>query len=138
MSKLYDQYLKLKKEDSEKLYLFKCGTFYYMLDEDAKKISENFPLKLLPFTEDIVKCSFPITRLGYYIAEFQKLNFDFEIIDNKYSKIENYQDYLNNENLKNIINKILELDLNNITMRQSYDILEDLQLKCKSILDKEV
>lgn len=138
MSKLYDQYLKLKKEDSKKLYLFKCGTFYYMLDEDAKKISENFPLKLLPFTEDIVKCSFPVTRLGHYIAEFQKLNFDFEIIDNKYSKIENYQDYLNNENLKDIISKILNLDLNNITMRQSYDILEDLQLKCKSILDKEI
>lgn len=137
MSKLYDQYLKLKKENPEKLYLFKCGTFYYMLDEDAKKVSENFPLKLLPFTEDVVKCSFPITRLGHYISEFQKLNFSFEIVDNKYSKIENYQDYLNNENLKNIINKILDLDLNNITMRESYDILEDLQLKCKNILDKE-
>ncbi len=134
MSKLYEQYLKLKKQDLNKIYLFKCGTFYYMLDDDAKKISENFPLKLLPFNNEILKCSFPISRLEHYILEFQKLNFDFQIVDNNYSKIENYSDYLNNENVKNIISKIVKLDLNNITMRQSFDILQDLQLKFNEIL----
>lgn len=91
MSKLYEQYLKLKQQDSSKTYLFKCGTFYYMLDDDAKQISENFSLKLLPFCDDILKCAFPIFRLSYYIVEFQKLNINFEIVDNRYSKIENYQ-----------------------------------------------
>lgn len=133
MSKLYEKYLKLKAQESNKVYLFKCGTFYYFLDEDAKKISEIFPLKLLPFTEDVFKCSFPITRLSYYICEFQKLNINFEIIDNQYNKIENYSDYLNNENLKSIVNKIINLDLNNITMKQAFNILEDLQDKCKNI-----
>lgn len=137
MSKLYEQYLKLKKENSSKVYLFKCGTFYYFLDEDAQKISKIFPLKLLPFTEDIMKCSFPVSRLGYYIGEFQKLDIDFEIVDSKYSKVENYSDYLNNENLKSVINKILELDLNNITMKQAFNFLEDLQNKLKQIIGVE-
>lgn len=133
MSKLYEQYLKLKAQENNKVYLFKCGTFYYFLDKDAKKISELFPLKLLPFTADILKCSFPVTRLGYYISEFQKLNINFEIVDNKYTKIENYSDYLNNESLKSVVNKIIELDLNNITMKQAFNILENLQIKCKNI-----
>ena len=133
MSKLYEQYLKLKNSNSNKIYLFKCGVFYYFLDEDANKISEKFNLKLLPFTSEIYKCSIPVSRLDFYISEFQKLNIDFEIIDNKYSKIENYTDYLNNETVKNIINKILVLDLNDITMKQCYNILEDAQKKLKSI-----
>lgn len=133
MSKLYEQYLKLKAQENNKVYMFKCGTFYYFLAEDAKKISETFPLKLLPFTENICKCSFPVSRLGYYISEFQKLNINFEIIDNQYSKIENYNDYLNNEKLKVIIKNIIDLDLNEITMKQAFNILEDLQIKCKNL-----
>lgn len=133
MSKLYDQYLYLKKNNNKTVYLFKAGVFYYFLDEDAKKISELFNLKLLPLNETVLKCSIPVSRLGYYISEFQKMNINFEIIDNQYAKIENHNDYLKNEQLKSVLKKIKDLDLNNITMRNCYDILEELQIKLKEL-----
>ena len=39
MSKLYNNYLALKKENESTLFLFKSGIFYIFLDEDATKIS---------------------------------------------------------------------------------------------------
>ena len=42
MSKLFDVYKRLKKEDSETLYLFKSGIFYIFLDEDAKTINKFY------------------------------------------------------------------------------------------------
>ncbi len=38
MSKLHDKYLKLKKDDSSKMYLFESSKFYIFIDEYAKKI----------------------------------------------------------------------------------------------------
>lgn len=133
MSKLYNQYINLKNNNSNKVYLFKCGVFYYFLDADAKKISDLFNFKLLPFTGEIFKCSIPVSRLGYYISEFQKRNMEFEIIDNQYSEINNYNDYLNNEQIKHLLKQILKIYLNNITMKESYKILEDFQTKLKNI-----
>ena len=40
MSKIYNKYLELKKENDDKFYLFKCGNFYIFLDEDAERINE--------------------------------------------------------------------------------------------------
>ena len=39
VSKIYMEYLKRKKIDSDKYYLFKSGLFYIFIDEDAKYIS---------------------------------------------------------------------------------------------------
>ena len=46
MSKLYNNYLALKKENESTLFLFKSGIFYIFLDEDATKISNILGLKL--------------------------------------------------------------------------------------------
>lgn len=59
--------------------------------------------------------------------------FDFEIIDNNYSKIDNYSDYYKNENLKSIINSIIELDMNDISFKQAFEILNNLHIKLKEI-----
>ena len=40
MSKIYNEYLRLKKDDSNKLYLFKSGKFYIFLGEDCDLINE--------------------------------------------------------------------------------------------------
>ena len=60
MSKLYNQYLKLKSDTKEKniIYLFKSGIFYICLDEDARKMSDIFDFKITPINEDVVKCGF--------------------------------------------------------------------------------
>ncbi len=46
-------------------------------------------------------------------------------------KIENYSDYLNNENIKNIVDSIVNLDMNNISFKNAFEFLCDLQIKLK-------
>ena len=133
MSKLYEQYEKLKKDDKEKIYLFKSGIFYIALDEDAKKLSEIFGFKLVEFNDVILKCGFPLKRLSYYSQMLDANQIPFEVIDPNYAKIDNYSDYLKNENIKQVIQSILDLDMNNTTFQQAFTFLQDLQTQLKDI-----
>lgn len=56
MSKLLKQYEELKKKDSEKIYIFKVGIFYNILNEDARIVSNAIGLKLTDLGPDIIKC----------------------------------------------------------------------------------
>ena len=53
MSKLYLEYLKRKRIDESKYYLFKSGLFYIFLDEDARNISKITPLKALNILNEL-------------------------------------------------------------------------------------
>ena len=46
MSKLYSEYIKRKKIDDSKYYLFKSGVFYIFLSDDAKNISNITSLSI--------------------------------------------------------------------------------------------
>ena len=100
MSKLYDKFLKLKSENSEKIYLFKSGIFYVALNEDAKLLSDKFGFKITNLNETVTKCGFPNTRLDFYLNLFQNNNIDFKLIDSEYGKVEKISDYLSNEKVK--------------------------------------
>lgn len=134
MSKLYSKYIKLKKDCPEKLFLFKSGIFYIALEEDANKLSEIFSFKITNLNDNVIKCGFPGKRLEHYTNSLNEHNILFEIIDDEYSKIENFNDYLNNSNLKNIIQNIIKLDLDDISYKQAYQILEDFQKDLKEII----
>lgn len=82
MSKLFDVYKRLKKEDSETLYLFKSGIFYIFLDEDAKTINKFYNLKLTYLNAEIVKCGFPLNSLQKYLNLFNNFPYKIKIIDN--------------------------------------------------------
>lgn len=101
MSKLYMEYLKRKKEDNHKYYLFKTGLFYIFLDEDAKEISKITLLKLINLNKDIVKCGFPENSLDKYLIIFKNLGLDVEIV-NEY-KVDNN---INNKIIKRIANLV--------------------------------
>ena len=133
MSKLYKSYINLKEQDSNYIYIFKSGMFYIFIDEDATKISEIFGFKLVKFNDNINKCGFPISRLDYYIDKMQTRGLKFKIIDEDYSKIENYTDYMNNNKLKEIVNKIIKINLDEISFRQAYEILKDVKLEIMEI-----
>lgn len=133
MSKLYKSYINLKEQDSNYIYIFKSGMFYIFIDEDATKISEIFGFKLVKLNDKINKCGFPISRLDYYIDKMQTRGIKFKIIDEDYSKIENYTDYMNNNKLKEIVNKIIKINLDEISFRQAYEILEDVKLEMMEI-----
>lgn len=133
MSKLYKSYINLKEQDSNYIYIFKSGMFYIFIDEDATKISEIFGFKLVKLNDKINKCGFPSSRLDYYIDKMQTRGIKFKIIDEDYSKIENYADYMNNNKLKEIVNKIIKINLDEISFRQAYEILEDVKLEIMEI-----
>jgi len=81
MSKFYDKYLELKKEDQEKMYLFRCGNFYIFLDEDANKINDYVVLKKTKFTNEIEKCGFPVASLENYLKVFQNHKLPIEVVE---------------------------------------------------------
>ena len=133
MSKLYDKFLELKTEDSDKIYLFKNGIFYIALNDDAKVLSNKFGLKITNLNETVTKCGFPKTRLDFYIGLFKNNDISFQIIDSDNGKIENVTDYLGNEKVKNAIHEITTIDFDTITFKEAYKKLEYLSKILKNI-----
>ncbi|MBO5143636.1 MAG: hypothetical protein J6C46_11725 [Clostridia bacterium] len=131
-SKLLQQYTDLKKNDASSIYLFRVGIFYNILNEDAKIINEKLGLKITPLGTNIFKCGFPISHLEKYITLLEKMEIKYQIINNLPDNV-NINDYINNIEIKKIFNDIKDLDMNNITFHQSFNILSDIQSKLKNI-----
>lgn len=126
MSKLLKQYEELKKKDPKKIYIFRVGIFYNILNEDARLVSNTIGLKLTDLSPEIVKCGFPVATLEKYTNLLKSHNLDFEVISNQ---APSYQ----NTSYDNIIKKIKETDLNNITCKEAFDILYNIQQKLKNM-----
>lgn len=131
MSKLLNQYHELKKNDASSIYLFRVGIFYNILNEDAKIVNEKLGLKITDLGPSIFKCGFPISQLDKYIILLNKMEIKYKIIDNLSNS--NVNDYMNNIEIKKILNKINDIDMNNTTFQQSFNILLDIQKKLKEI-----
>lgn len=130
MSKLLNQYNELKKQDNSCIYLFRVGIFYNILNEDAKIVNDKIGLKITNLSPDIIKCGFPITTLDKYKTIFTEKSINFKVIDNLPESM-NTIDYINNIEIKKILNTITNLDMNNTTFQQSFNILLDMQQKLK-------
>ena len=123
MSKLYEQYLKLKNGNPKKLYLFKSGLFYIALEDDAVALSDKFKLKLTNLGNTTLKSGFPESRLKHYTEHFKLKNIDYILV-----KSENQKSNTNYNNIKNntilninketseVLSELATLDINNITM----------------------
>jgi len=117
---IYEKYLELKKENSDKLYLFKIGLFYDFIDEVAIKISKITTLKLINHSKDILKCGFPENSLDKYMDIFNNIGINVVIVnDNNLEK--------ENNDLEKYLNKIKNIDINNITPVDSMKILCELK-----------
>lgn len=79
MSKIYDEYLKLRKNDSSKLYLFKSGKFYIFVGEDYDLINEYVVLKKTNFSKETLKCGFPEDSLDQYLKVFKNHELDVNL-----------------------------------------------------------
>ena len=115
MSKIYNEYLKLKEKNNKKLYLFRNGKFYIFLGDDCDLINEYVVLKKTPFCKETSKCGFPINSLEQYLKVFNNHKLNIEIIE------EIIQDE------KNIIKELEKIDINNITPLESIIILKKLK-----------
>lgn len=133
MSKLIKNLKELKKLDASSIYIFRVGIFYNILNEDAKIVNEKLGLKLTSLSPEIIKCGFPISSLDKYTKKLDELQIQYKIIDDLPNN-SNVTDYSNNIEIKKILNKITEIDMNNTTFQQSFNILLDIQNKLKKIL----
>lgn len=126
MSKLLKQYEELKKQDPEKIYIFKVGIFYNILNEDARLVSKEIGLKLTDLSPEIIKCGFPVAKLEKYTNILKAHNINFEVVSNPTPSSQNSL-------YDNIIKKILDIDLNNTTFKEAFDLLYNIQQKLKNI-----
>ena len=125
MSNLLKQYQELKKKDSNKIYIFQVGIFYNLLNEDAQLVSNKIGLKLTNLSPEIVKCGFPIAKLEKYTHLFESLDLKYELVTN--------QAPLNQGSYNSIIKNIQNIDLDNTTCKEAFDILYNIQQKLKNI-----
>ena len=132
MSKLLKQYEELKKNDASSIYLFRVGIFYNILNEDAKLINEKLGLKITDLGPSIFKCGFPVSQLDKYIILLNKMKIKYKVINNLPND-SNINDYLKNVEIKKILNKISDMDLNNTTFQQAFNALLDIQKKLNDI-----
>ena len=133
MSKIINKLNELKKQDASSIYIFRVGIFYNIFNEDAKILSEKLGLKLTQLTSEIIKCGFPISSLEKYTKKLDNLQLKYTIIDDLPQNT-SITDYSNNIELKKVLKKITEIDMNNTTFQQSFNILLDLQNKLKKFL----
>lgn len=115
MSKIYDRYLELKKENQNYLYLFKSGKFYIFIADDADKINEYVVLKKTNLTKEICKCGFPDNSIEDYMRVFNNHNLNIKIIDS-IDTVEN-----------NIIDKIKKLDIDKMSPIEALNFLNEVQ-----------
>lgn len=132
MSKILKQYKELKEKDASSIYIFRIGIFYNILNEDAKIINEKLGLKITSLSPEIIKCGFPISSLEKYTRKLDNLQLKYMVIDDL-PKDTNIVDYSNNIEIKKILKKIIEIDMNNTTFQQSFNILLDIQKKLKEL-----
>ena len=126
MSKILKQYNELKAKDRSKVYLFKIGIFYNILNEDARLVSKELGLKLTDLSPDIIKCGFPIAKLEKYTNLLKAHNINFEVVSNPTPSSQKSP-------YDSIIKKILDIDLNNTTFKEAFDLLYNIQQKLKNI-----
>ena len=127
MSKLLKLYTSLKKENKEILYLFKSGIFYIALDDDALTLSELFNFKIIDLNEKSIKCGFPVNKISYYSHLLNLNNIKFKIID------PNTPITINNNNFDSIINKILDINFDELTFKDAFFTLQEIQNELKNI-----
>lgn len=126
MSKLFNLYTTLKKENPNNLYLFKSGIFYIALDDDALTLSELFNFKIIDLNANSIKCGFPISKLSYYSHLLNLNNITFKIINPNEPLVIN-----NTTSYEPIIKEILSIDFNELTFKDAFFKLQDFQNKLK-------
>lgn len=137
MSKLYNTYLALKKQESETIYLFKNGIFFIALDKDANVLSNIFNFKLGNFTDTIIKCGFPCSSLEKYTNLFKLHNLSVKIVDTN-NNLYLFNEYKQNQNILELLNFISSIDINSLSVSEAYKCIEDLKNKAINIYSNEV
>lgn len=100
-------------------------------------MSTHLNLRLTNLNQDILKCGFPVNTLNKYLNLIKAFNYNVVIIDDLNSTPLSCNDYISNENMKKLINKLSLIDSNNLSIKEIYSLVDDLSNQAKEI-KKEV
>lgn len=134
MSKLYENYLLLKKQNPSILYLFKSGIFYIFLDDDAKKMSSLLNLKLTNLNENILKCGFPVNNLTKYSALIHDAGYEVNIVDSSTKEAHSSNEYILNSDIKTFLQKLSTIDSNSLSISEAYSFIESIHHQAKEFI----
>lgn len=134
MSKLYSLYERLKRKDNKTIYLFKSGIFYLALSDDAIYLSNKFNFKLTNLNNSIVKCGFPISSIDKYITKFTNNHINFKLVDSSINTIYSLKDYQLDCHVKKIIDSIISIDINALSVSEAYKFIEELKNESNKII----
>ena len=136
MSKLYEKYKTLKQEKSSQiLYLFRYGIFFIFLEDDARLVSQALGLKLGKLNDTVVKCGFPINSLDKYTVLLKNMGYTIEIIDNHTTSCFSSTNYLQNEQLEKLMQDVIKVDINTLSVREAYELLHKIQQQFSIIIE---
>jgi len=133
LSKLYNTYLSLKKQDEQTIYLFKSGIFFIALDNDAHTLAEKFNFKLGYLTDDIVKCGFPCSSFYKYYTLFESHNLKVKIIEPETNTLFSVNEYKQRDDITELLNYMASIDVNNLSVSKAYELIEDLKNRAEKI-----
>ena len=123
MSKLYNTYLTLKKQNSETIYLFKSGIFFLAIDKDAYTLSNIFNFKLGNLNSTVVKCGFPCSSFDKYSRLFRLHNLTVKIVELN----------TNTQTIDELLYFINSVDINTLSITEAYQWIEDVKSKANKI-----
>ena len=136
MSKLYEKYKTLKQEKSSQiLYLFRHGIFFIFLEDDARLVSQALGLKLGKLNDTVVKCGFPINSLDKYTVLLKNMGYTIEIIDNHTTSSFSSTNYLQNEQLEKLMQDVIKVHINTLSVREAYELLHKIQQQFSIIIE---
>lgn len=139
MSELYKKYVSLKVKDCSKYYLFKNGFFYVFLDEDARTMSDVLNLKLGHLNSVVVKCGFPETSLNKYLTYLKALKYDVEVVPfQDSSETTTAEEYIAYSSLKDIAIEFSNINIDDLSISEAFEVLKHFQEKFKYLLGDEV
>ena len=119
------------KVDSE--FRIKSGIFYIALSDDAIFLSNKFNFKLTNLNNSIVKCGFPISSIDKYIKKFKINNINFKLVDSSTNLIYSPNDYQLDCRIRKIIDSIISIDINALSVSEAYKFIESLQKELNKI-----
>lgn len=138
MSKLYNTYLELKKQDEEIIYLFKSGIFFIALDNDAYTLSRIFNFKITNLTDTVEKCGFPCSSFNKYSKLFVLHHLKVKIIELDNKVIYQFKDYVQTTKITELLNDIKSVDINTLSIQEAYQFIENLKDKVNKINNEDI
>lgn len=130
MSKLENKYNQMKTQNKDIVYILRSGIFYIFMNEDAVLINKTLGLKITDLGPNIIKCGFPISQIEKYKSLLDEKGIKYQIIDDLPNS--NVEAYLNDIEIKKILHKIANLNMDEISFRQAYDMLLEINKKLKN------